>query len=104
MIARSIREQTKRIPVVGPMLHNYYLRIFRDEGKVLNIRDGILAGKSWIRFARTTADSYIIGNHEMSVQEALARYLRPGMVFYDLGANGGFFTLLGAHLVGSTGR
>lgn len=38
------------------------------------------------------------------VQSALARHLRPGDVFYDVGANVGFFTLLGARLVGEAGR
>ena len=30
--------------------------------------------------------------------------LTPGMTFVDVGANWGYFTLFGAHLVGSTGR
>lgn len=44
------------------------------------------------------------GTLEPPVQEALRRLLAPGHVFYDVGANVGFFTLVGARLVGPGGR
>ena len=44
------------------------------------------------------------GYWEMWLTEALAATLRPGMVFADVGANLGYFTLLAADLVGSQGR
>ncbi len=44
------------------------------------------------------------GTLEPPVQEALRRLLAPGAVFYDIGANVGFFTILGARLVGPAGR
>jgi FkbM family methyltransferase len=44
------------------------------------------------------------GTLEPSVQEALRRLIAPGAVFYDVGANVGFFTILGARLVGPQGR
>jgi FkbM family methyltransferase len=44
------------------------------------------------------------GTLEPPVQEALRRLLAPGDVFYDIGANVGFFTLVGARLVGPSGR
>jgi FkbM family methyltransferase len=34
----------------------------------------------------------------------LQRHLRPGMTFYDVGANIGFFSLLAARIVGPAGR
>lgn len=43
------------------------------------------------------------GKTESSVQEQLAHLVRPGSVFFDIGANIGFFTLLGARLVGPEG-
>lgn len=101
---RDIRERVKRIPVIGPLLYDLYLRLFFDEGKVVTIKEGPLGGKAWIRFMRTTNESYIIGNYEAPIQKTLAKYLRPKMVFYDVGANGGFFSLLGAALVGSNGK
>jgi FkbM family methyltransferase len=44
------------------------------------------------------------GTLETSVQEAMVRHLGPGGVFYDIGANVGFFSLLGARLAGPEGR
>ena len=43
------------------------------------------------------------GLHEPMVQEALRRTLTDGSTFYDVGANMGFMTLVGARLVGPTG-
>ena len=41
---------------------------------------------------------------ESSVQEAMVRHLGPGGVLYDIGANLGFFSLLGARLAGREGQ
>lgn len=41
---------------------------------------------------------------EISVQEAFVRHLGEGSVLYDVGANVGFFSLLGARLVGDSGH
>jgi FkbM family methyltransferase len=47
---------------------------------------------------------FILGNHEPEVQELLAGVLRPGMVYYDVGANVGFFAVIAARLLGPTGE
>jgi FkbM family methyltransferase len=68
----------------------------------VTIRRGHLAG---LRLAATgSSGGYVLGSPEPAVQDALARRLRPGMSFYDVGANIGFFTLLGARLVGPAGH
>lgn len=46
---------------------------------------------------------YRLGIYEIQVQRALARVLNRGTVFYDVGANVGFFSLLGGKLVGDSG-
>lgn len=43
------------------------------------------------------------GTLEVSVQEAMRRLLGEGEVFYDVGANVGFFALVGARHVGAAG-
>jgi FkbM family methyltransferase len=48
--------------------------------------------------------SYLLGTAEQEVQEFIAEHLQRGGVFYDLGANVGYFTLVGASLVGKEGR
>jgi len=104
MIARNLPERVKQIPVFGPLLYGYYLKAFFNEGEVLTIRCGLLGGKSWVRFMRTHNDEYVAGSYEKPIQEALAKHLKAGMVFYDVGANDGFFSLLGAGLVGPSGK
>jgi FkbM family methyltransferase len=44
--------------------------------------------------------SLAFGNLEQSVQEAMLRHLGEGGVFYDIGANVGFFALLAGHMSG----
>ena len=46
---------------------------------------------------------YISGQSEIPVQEELACRLNAGDVFYDVGANVGFFSLIAASYVGPTG-
>ncbi|HEX2232469.1 MAG TPA: FkbM family methyltransferase [Thermoleophilaceae bacterium] len=47
---------------------------------------------------------WALGTTELELQTAIATRLRPGDVFYDIGANVGFFSLLGARTVGGAGR
>lgn len=47
---------------------------------------------------------YEIGDNELPVQEALQARLAPGAVFYDVGANVGFMTVIAARLVEGSGR
>jgi len=47
---------------------------------------------------------YASGNNELPVQQALVDHLRAGSVFYDIGANVGFLTVLAARLVGQQGK
>jgi FkbM family methyltransferase len=66
------------------------------------IRHGVAAG---LRFNAGGANpGYALGTTEPLVQAALERHLKPGDIFYDIGANVGFFTVLGAKLVAPAGR
>lgn len=44
------------------------------------------------------------GFYEEGVSKMVLTYLRPGMVFLDIGAHFGYFTLLGSFLVGKEGQ
>src|SRR5437764_7683119 len=47
---------------------------------------------------------YAIGAVAMAEQDLLEKCLRPGQTFCDIGANVGFFAVLGAKLVGRGGQ
>lgn len=66
------------------------------------IREGVASG---LKFNAGTYNlDTALGTYEMPVQEILSQYLKPGDIFYDIGANVGFFTILAANLVGASGQ
>lgn len=86
--------------------HSLLRRLVEGAQKVLppemRIRSGRGAG---MRIRRAHANpGYILGTTEPVVQDFIADNLSRGDVFYDVGANVGFFTLIGARAVGPEGR
>ncbi|EAW36173.1 FkbM family methyltransferase [Lyngbya sp. PCC 8106] len=66
------------------------------------IEQGVGAG---LRFNSGTSNpDYALGVNELSVQQALVDCLKPGDIFYDIGAHVGFFTAITARQVGSQGK
>jgi FkbM family methyltransferase len=107
-ILRTLRAElinrAGQIPVVGAALREYARRF--PEGSVVTIQSGFAAGMRWRRHHRYV-NGYWIGNYEHDIQRALVRLLEPapaGSVFYDVGANAGFFSVLVAKQVGPSGR
>lgn len=70
-----------------------YVPILSDHGKGLKF---YLDSK--------TDNGFILGFYEPDLVEVLKKYLKPGMVFYDLGAHWGYFSLLATKLVGTQGK
>jgi FkbM family methyltransferase len=66
------------------------------------IVQGPLRGAKWIVGAQT--HGMWLGSYESAKQLAIAEMLQLGQVFYDIGANTGFFSLLGSKKVGSNGK
>jgi FkbM family methyltransferase len=93
----------RRVPVLGDLLSWTSRRLVPTNSLVwAEIAEGPAKGL-WMRVNPRTGQSVLSGLGEPAVQQALAKYLLPAMTFYDLGANIGFFSLLGARLVGTTG-
>ena len=90
-----------RVPGLGRAIR-WYARQY-PENSVVKIRHGHAAGFLWRRHHRYV-NGYWIGHYELPIQEALKRELKPGHTFFDIGANAGFFVLVGARLVGTSGR
>jgi len=94
----------RRVPVLGDVL-SWTSRQLVPTGTLIWIRiqQGPAQGL-WIRVNPRTGHNVQRGIGEPAVQQAMQQHLRSGMTFYDLGANIGFFSLLAARLVGTSGR
>jgi FkbM family methyltransferase len=84
--ARTLRTLARRVP----------------KDMVVPVLQGPLAGTRWIA-GSFTAGCWL-GSYESLNQQMLAGMLEPGDVFFDIGANVGFFTLLASKLVGPAGH
>jgi FkbM family methyltransferase len=94
----------RRIPIVGDLLSWTSRRLVPNETLVwVQIENGAAAGL-WIGVNPRTGQSVRLAVGELAVQKAVREHLRPGMTFYDLGANIGFYSLMAARLVGPAGR
>lgn len=93
--------QLGRFPFLGAILR--WLARRYPEGSVVRIKNGHLTGYKWKRSHRYVS-SYWLGTYELPVQNCLVRELKEGDVFYDIGANAGFFSLLGSKCVGDKGH
>ena len=65
-------------------------------------RDGVIArgvGQGLRLNVGRSHGGYLLGTTEPAVQAALAAVLKPGMTYYDIGANVGFHSMIAARLV-----
>ena len=94
----------RRVPVLGALVRWASGKVVpRDSLAWVQIQHGLGEGL-WLRLNPRTGTDYFQGSGEPEVQTAMQRHLRPGMTFYDIGANIGFFSLLAARIVGPAGR
>ncbi|MHB8503245.1 MAG: FkbM family methyltransferase [Candidatus Acidiferrales bacterium] len=94
----------RRVPVLGRCVSWAGAKLVpRDSLAWVQVQSGPAQGL-WLRWNPRTGTTYFVGGGEREVQEVLQQHLRPGMTFYDVGANIGLFSLLAARLVGKEGR
>lgn len=92
------------IPLLGHLAHRASYSVLPPARRAwFRVSQGLGEGL-WLNLPPRTGGEYLQGRVEPEIQEALGKYLRPGMVFYDLGANFGFFSLIAARLVGQGGK
>ena len=90
----------RRVPILGGVLSWTSRRLVPPGTSIwVQIQRGPAQGL-WIRVNPRTGQDVEKGIGEPAVQEAMPQPLHPGMTFYDLGANIGFFSLLAARIVG----
>jgi FkbM family methyltransferase len=85
---------------VGRVLR-YPLRMIPPTA-LLRVLRGPARGARWI--AGAGPHGMWLGSYERHLQRALSTSLDVGGVFFDVGANAGFYTVLAARLVGTSGR
>lgn len=78
-----------------------FVRVIPQDA-TLRVLQGRLRGAKWI--AGASSAGCWLGSYETDVQELVTQLLKEGGVFYDLGANVGFFSLLASRLVGPAGH
>lgn len=101
----ELRDALVANPVLAPV--QTALQAICDRGPLRvagGIGKGLAISTEGVGLTHIQAYGIARGSLEVGVQEALRRHLRPGHVFYDIGANIGFFSLVGARLVGPSGR
>lgn len=79
-------------------ISRYPLRILPGTMTV-PILQGPLRGKKWVVGSQRHA--FWLGSYEAHMQKLIAREVKPNAVFYDVGANVGFYSLLASMLVGA---
>ncbi|HEY9769101.1 MAG TPA: FkbM family methyltransferase [Coleofasciculaceae cyanobacterium] len=66
------------------------------------VRNGVAKG---LKFnSGESCPELALGTYEIPIQNIFAQHLQAGDVFYDIGANVGFFSIIAAKLVGNTGK
>lgn len=93
----------RRLPLVARLIRLMVNRLLPIEPTPVTLRSGVGAGLRLVIDPQTEKFLWA-GDHELAVQKELAATLRPGMVFWDVGAHAGFFSIIAGRLVGEHGR
>lgn len=91
-------------PVLGSLIHYVSHKVLPSNFQVWHEIEVGAAKGLWIKINPRTGREICEGIVEPETQKVLVEHLRPGMVFYDAGANVGLFTLAAARLVGERGK
>lgn len=75
---------------------------FIPRNVILPILQGALRGKRWI--VKSGVFGYWLGTYELEMQNIFKEKIKKGGIFFDIGANVGFFTLIASLFVGKDGK
>lgn len=97
-VIRFLGRAQFRFPLLSGIAARANQAVTASEGTIAH---GVGAGLLFD--ARGGYSGYLLGTSEPEEQEFLAHHLKSGDVFYDIGANVGFFATIAARLVGEDG-
>lgn len=103
-IKKVIKKVKKRLYIFHPksLIFDFYYKRKPDFPLIVTIKDGI---KARIWSGDTIGKGlYVSGSFEEEETSFISKILREGMIFFDIGANMGYYSLLGAELVGPSGE
>ncbi len=94
----------RNVPIVGGLLHRFSHWLLPPGQRLwTQVQTGLAAG-IWMELDPRAAQMHWQGKDEALVLKTLAENLRAGMVFYDLGANMGYYSLFAARQLDSSGH
>jgi FkbM family methyltransferase len=101
---RRAWDRARTLPGLGRILHRAAEKALPPDRETwIRVQGGPLRGRLFFCNPRFHL-AYIRGDHEPWTADWLDVLLAPGSTFVEVGAHLGYFTLVGAHLVGETGR
>jgi FkbM family methyltransferase len=102
-LLRKNYEFLRRVPVFGSTLQKLLCFVLPSDSLVWAvIRSG--PGKGlWVHLNPRFEMEYLEGNYELAVWRVLQLHLKPGTIFYDIGAHIGLFSLIAARVLGVQG-
>jgi FkbM family methyltransferase len=104
-LKRSIRRLIVSRTFLGGFIGGFIRRLIGvalPKGTIVRIPFGKLKGFRMI--ASPGFYAYCLGLHEYHKQVLLSSFIQPGMIVYDVGAHGGFYSLLASAVVGENGH
>lgn len=76
----------------------YLFHLWFWDSRIIKIRRGPLKGMSW--FCKKEHQFWMpLGLYERETAQWLMENIKPGKIFFDIGSNAGYFTLIGSLLV-----
>jgi FkbM family methyltransferase len=102
-VALQFYAMCRNIPILGWVLHKAATFAYPRGSRVwMPIRAGAGIG-IWMNLDCRFETDYASGNYEPMIEALLLSGLKPGGVFYDVGAHIGLFSLIAAQVVGKSG-
>jgi len=98
-----IKKMLYQIPPLARLLRLALNRAAPDGLSQALVAAGSLQGAS-LHLDLQAEKDYWLGTYEPELQDAIADYVQPGMVVYDVGANIGYISLMLARKTGLNGR